>query len=89
MADMCKSVSACKRQDTCTASHEKVQQPCRAGDGCVRAGCLYKHPREGGAPATPVKSKTPCTHFAKGACRNGDACKFSHAELAAKEERKC
>lgn len=42
----CKFGALCKKKDTCTHDHPKIDKPCRFGAGCTTKGCKFDHSKK-------------------------------------------
>lgn len=74
------STGACRRGGACIFSHDPNVKPSRCGDffkgSCTRNPCRFSHDAD--APEAPKRTGNDCFAFAKGACTQGNDCKFAH-----------
>lgn len=72
----------CKYGDKCKYSHEMSRSPRGSPEGDNDAEAEADDSRRRLTAVDGRKSPTPCREFAKGFCKFGDSCRFSHDEAA-------
>eukprot|EP00964_Phaeocystis_antarctica_P035872 scaffold20512_cov56-Phaeocystis_antarctica.AAC.2 len=72
----------CRNGDACRFSHDATPAAPGANESGATAPIAALASSLGGVAIATADTRPPCSFFAQGRCRNGDACRFSHTAPA-------